>query len=176
MTLDVVYDVGLADPAEVAGAARAHLTQEEPDERQMMDDALRRQTSFFLQILAKRLEDLLMRGERPLHRRRNRPRLAQHKQQALQRRPVAWLDGLLPSSVPEVPLDRAFIEIGQLLACATVLSIAWRFGIDSVTTVYGLATSAVLAHLVLWSSNAFILRRGVGQRDVAEVALRQTPE
>ena len=71
---------------------------------------------------------------------------------------------------------QTFIEIGQLLACATVLSIAWRFGIDSVTTVYGLAASAVLAHLVLWSSNAFILHRGVGQRDVAEVELRQTPE
>lgn len=68
------------------------------------------------------------------------------------------------------------IEVGQLLTCAAVLSLAWNFGIEPVTTVYGLAASAVLSHLVLWSSNAIILRRGVGQRDVAQAGLGQTPE
>jgi hypothetical protein len=51
MTLDVARNVGLADPAEVAGVARTHLTQGEANERQMVDDGSRRQTSFLLQIL-----------------------------------------------------------------------------------------------------------------------------
>jgi O-antigen/teichoic acid export membrane protein len=57
------------------------------------------------------------------------------------------------------------IEAGQLFACATVLAVAWAFGVDPVTTVYGVAVSGVLAHLVLWCSNVFVLRR-VARRDV----------
>jgi hypothetical protein len=38
MALDVARDVGLADPAEVASAASVQLAQEEPNERQMVDD------------------------------------------------------------------------------------------------------------------------------------------
>src|SRR5215471_2519589 len=47
---------------------------------------------------------------------RDHARVAQHRQQPLQRCPVAGLDGLLPRSVPKVQLYRAFIEIGQLRA------------------------------------------------------------
>jgi hypothetical protein len=79
MALDVARDVGLADLAEVADAARAHLTQEQANERQMADDGLRRQTSFLPQIVAERLEDLLMWCERWQHRRRDRARRAKHR-------------------------------------------------------------------------------------------------
>lgn len=70
------------------------------------------------QIAAERLEDLLMRCERWQRRWRNRARLAKHRQQTLQCRLVAGLDGLLPGSVPEVLLDHTFIEIRQLRAAA----------------------------------------------------------
>ena len=46
MALDVARDVSLTDPAEVAGAGRAHLTQEAANERQVANDGLRRQTAF----------------------------------------------------------------------------------------------------------------------------------
>jgi hypothetical protein len=79
MALDIARNVGLADLAEVDGAARAHLAQEGADERQMVDDGLRRQTSFLPQIVAERIEDLLMRCERSQHRRCDRARLAKHR-------------------------------------------------------------------------------------------------
>ena len=79
---------------------------------------LRRQTAFPSQIIAKLLEYLVLRGDRRQCRRRDRARVAQHRQQPFQRRPVARLDGLLPRSVPEVPLDQAFIEIAQLRAAS----------------------------------------------------------
>ena len=46
-------------------------------------------------------------------------RVAQHRQQPFQRRPVARLDGLLPRSVPEVPLDHAIQGIGGGMARGT---------------------------------------------------------
>jgi len=79
MALDVTRDVGLADPAKVAGAARADLTKEQANERQMVDDGLRRQTSFLPQIEAERVEDLLMRCERWWRRQRDRAHLAKHQ-------------------------------------------------------------------------------------------------
>jgi len=44
--------------------------------------------------------------------------LAQYRQPSFQRGSVARLDGLLPSTMPEVPFDRALIEIGQRAATA----------------------------------------------------------
>ena len=58
MALDIARNVGLADLAEVDGAARAHLAQEGADERQMVDDGLRRQTSFLPQIVAERVSKI----------------------------------------------------------------------------------------------------------------------
>jgi hypothetical protein len=56
---------------------------------------------------------LVLRGERWQCRQCDRARVAQHRQQSLQRRPVARLDGPLPRSVPKIPLDHVFIEIGH---------------------------------------------------------------
>jgi len=44
-------------------AARAHLTQEQADERQMTDNRFRRQPALLAQIVAERLEYLLMRRQ-----------------------------------------------------------------------------------------------------------------
>jgi hypothetical protein len=51
MALDVAGDFLLTDPAEIAGASRAHLTQEPADDRQVADNGLRRQTAFLVQIM-----------------------------------------------------------------------------------------------------------------------------
>ena len=53
-----------------------------------------------------------------------------------------------------------YISVGQLLACSLVLTLAWSFALDPVTSIFGLAVSAILAHLILWGSNAFVLQRG----------------
>jgi len=50
----------LADPAEVPGAGRTHLTQEPANNMQAADDGLRRQTSFIPQIVAERFDYLLV--------------------------------------------------------------------------------------------------------------------
>ena len=53
--------------------------------------------------------------------RRDRTRAAQHRQPARERRPVAGLGGCmdcLPVPMLEVPLDRTFIEVGQLQVSA----------------------------------------------------------
>src|SRR5450631_217260 len=84
----------------------------------MADDGLRRQAAFPSQIVAELLEYLVLRVDWPQCRRRDRARIAQHRQPPLQRRPVARLYGLLTASVPEVALDHAFIEVGQLGAAA----------------------------------------------------------
>jgi hypothetical protein len=85
----------------------------------MADDRLRRQTALPSQIVAELLEYLVLWGDRRRRYRRDRARFAQHRQPPLQRRrPVARLDGLLTPSVPEVALDHAFIEFGQLGAAA----------------------------------------------------------
>ena len=84
----------------------------------MADDGLRRQTAFPSQIFAELREYLVLRADRRQRRRRDRARVAQHRQPPLQRRPVARLDGLLLASVPEVALDHAFIEVGQIEAAA----------------------------------------------------------
>ena len=76
------------------------------------------QTAFSSQIVAELREYLVLRGDRRQRRRRDRAHVAQHRQPPLQRRPVARLNGLLPGSVPEVALDHAFIEIGQLRAAS----------------------------------------------------------
>ena len=62
VALDVVCDVLLANPAEVAGPGRAYRTQELAKDRQMTDDGLCSQASFILETVAERLEYLLMRG------------------------------------------------------------------------------------------------------------------
>jgi len=113
VALNVTGDVFLADLPELAGAGGAHLTQEPADDRQVADGGLQRQTAFPYQIVAELREYLVLRSDRRQCRRRDRARAAQHGQQPLQRRPIARLDGLLPRSAPKVPLDRAFIEIGQ---------------------------------------------------------------
>jgi hypothetical protein len=79
MAPDVARDVGLADPAEVASAASVHLAQEEPDERQMVDDGSRRQPSFLSKIVAECLEDLLMRGKWWSRCRRDHARVAKNR-------------------------------------------------------------------------------------------------
>ena len=56
-----------------------------------------------------------MRGQRRC-RRRDRAFVAQHRQPPSERGPVAGLDRLPPGSVPEVPLDDLFIEVGQRTA------------------------------------------------------------
>ena len=63
VALDVAGDVLLADLAEVAGAGRAHLTQEPADDRQVANDGLRRQTAFPSQIIAELPEYLVLRGD-----------------------------------------------------------------------------------------------------------------
>ena len=84
----------------------------------MAHDGLRSQASFPSQIFAELREYLVLRADRRQRRRRDHARVAQHRQPPLQRRPVARLDGLLLASVPEVALDRAFIEVGQIAAAA----------------------------------------------------------
>jgi hypothetical protein len=116
MALDVARDVGLADPTEIAGAVGTHLAQEQTDERQVADDGLRRQTAFSSQIIAELLEYLVLRGDLRPGRRLDHAGVAQHRQQPLQRRPGARLDGLLPRSLSQVSLGHALIEIGQLQA------------------------------------------------------------
>ena len=118
VALDVADHVLLADLAEVVVTGGAHLVQEPADDREMTDDGLRRQAALCPQIGIELLEDLIVRGERRQHRRRDRALLAQHRQPSLQRGSVARLDGLLPSPVPKVPFDHALIEIGQLAATA----------------------------------------------------------
>lgn len=78
----------------------------------------RRQTAILAQVVAEGLEYLLMRCERRQRGRRNRARFAQHRQQSFQRRPVAWLQGLLPGSMAEVSSAQDLIEIRQLQVAA----------------------------------------------------------
>src|SRR5271165_2422045 len=82
----------------------------------MADDGPRSQTSFPSQIITELLEYLVLGGNRRQRRRCNHARLAQHRYQPLQRRPVARLDALLPCTVPEVAIDHAFIKVDQLQA------------------------------------------------------------
>ena len=64
MALNIAGDVLLADPAKVAGASRAHFTQELANYRQIADNRRRRQTAFLIQIIAELLENLVMRSKR----------------------------------------------------------------------------------------------------------------
>jgi hypothetical protein len=116
VVLGVAGNILLPDLAEVAGAARAQLTQEPADEPQVADDGPRRQTAFPWRIVAELLEYLVLWDDRRQCCRHDRARAAQHRQQPLQRRSVAWLHELLRCLVSEIPLDDAFIEIGQLRA------------------------------------------------------------
>ena len=118
MALDVVNHVLLTDLTEVARAIGADLTQKAADRGQMGNDGPPRQTPFPLQIIAKRLEYLLIRGDRRLHRRSDHARIAQNRQKPVQRRPVASLNKLLAAPVPKVTLSHAFIEAGHLEAAA----------------------------------------------------------
>jgi hypothetical protein len=88
--------------------------QEQANETPVLDDRPRRQTAFLAQIIAERLEDLLMRRERWRHRWRDHARLAKHRQQTLQRCPLAWPYGLPLGSMPKIPLHHIFVEICQL--------------------------------------------------------------
>jgi len=55
-----------------------------------------------------------MRRKRWQRRQRDRACLTKHRQQTLERRPVACLDGSPLGPMPKVLFDNAFIEIGQL--------------------------------------------------------------
>jgi hypothetical protein len=116
VALNVAGNILLADLAEVAGASRTHLTQELAYNWQVADNGLWRQTAFASQIAVELFEYLAVRSGRRQCRRRNRARIAQHRQQPLQRSPVTRLYGLLLRPVSEIPLEHAFIEISQLRA------------------------------------------------------------
>ena len=118
MALDVADDGRLADPAEITGTSGAHLAQEPADHRQVTDNGLRRQTAFLAQILTEPLEYLVRRGDWRWRRRRDRSPVTHHRQQSLQRRPVARLDRQVLRPVSQVTLDHALIESGQLPAAA----------------------------------------------------------
>lgn len=111
MALDEACDVALADLTEAVATGRARLTQEQANQRQMADNGRCHQTSFLLQILVKRLEDLLVRCKRLRDRWRDYAHLSKHRQLPLLCRPIARLYGLLPGSMPKVPFHQTFIEV-----------------------------------------------------------------
>jgi hypothetical protein len=97
---DVAVDALLGDVAEIAGPGRARLAREAANDWQMGDDGPRRQPMFLPQIITEPLEYLVVPSDRRQWRRHDHARLARHRQQPLQRRPVARLDALLPWSMP----------------------------------------------------------------------------
>ena len=113
VALDVADHVLLTDLAQVVVTGGAHLVQEPADDREMADDGLRSQAALCPQIGIELFEDPIVRGERRQHCRRDHAFLTQHRQPSLERGPVAGLDGLPPSPVPEVSLDHALIEGSQ---------------------------------------------------------------
>src|SRR5262245_56204578 len=118
MALDVTHDVRMVDLAEVLGAGGTHLAQEWSNHGQMSGDASRRQAAFSLQIIAEVCEYLILPSDPRQLCRRNHTCVTQHRQEPLQRRAIASIDGLLRGSVTEKLIDHTFIDVGQNGAAA----------------------------------------------------------
>src|SRR5262249_37717262 len=118
MALDVAHDVRMVDLADVHRARWAYLTEEPADRGQMPDNAPRRQTAFSLEIVGEVRGYLILWGDPRWLCWRDETSIAQHRQEPLQCRAVARVDGPLPGSVSEKPFDHRFIDVGHLKATA----------------------------------------------------------